>query len=540
MDIAASSKPAQDRDRWRLPLVLALLGAVINIIVAVSMAPTIDEPVHVGFAGTILKGKPDRPTVIYDSKVPISVLNALPRAAGAFFRDHHTHPRLAGILLDPRITRYATIAASFCLCLLVFAYANALFGRTAAFFAELIYVIEPNLIAHGTLSTTDLYIATAAVFFLYCLRGFLLEPSVRNASLTAFALALAQLTKFIGIYLYVALAIVLIAVKLRERFAPGKAARVPWQRIALLLALNAAFLIALLNVGYAFYRTFTPLSSYHFHTSAFEKLQRIPMLRSIPVPVPYPVLQGLDWINYDNSTAMAFGNICLLNQVRGPTLPHHGGFLDYYLVAYALKEPLGFQLILLLSLACIFRNRRFAELLPNEGLLLITAVVILVPLSLGHTQIGIRHMLPVLAFFTILSGAAFQDWSTFTRRRKLLLGGCLLYAAISVASYFPHMIPYFNEIVYDRKFAYRYLADSNLDHGQALWVADRFLKANPDVVFNPDQPVSGRFLMSGNILAGAWPKSADNFARVKGLTPVRQVGFAYFLFDAAPPARRSP
>jgi hypothetical protein len=177
-------------------------------------------------------------------------------------------------------------------------------------------------------------------------------------------------------------------------------------------------------------------------------------------------------------------------------------------------------------------------LLPNEGLLLITAVVILVPLSLGHTQIGIRHMLPVLAFFTVLSGAAFQGWSTFTRRRKLLLGGCLLYAAISVASYFPHMIPYFNEIVYDRKFAYRYLADSNLDHGQALWVADRFLKANPDVAFNPDQPVSGRFLMSGNILAGAWPKSADNFARVKGLKPVGQVGYAYFLFDAAPPGPR--
>ena len=177
MDIAASSRQAQNRDRWRLPLGLALLGAVINIIVAVSMAPTIDEPVHMGFAGMILKGKPDRPSVIYDSKVPISVLNALPRAAGAFFRDHHTHPRLAGILLDQRVTRYATIAASFCLCLLVFAYADALFGRTAGLFAELIYVIEPNLIAHGTLSTTDLYIAAAAVLFFTASATFCSNPA---------------------------------------------------------------------------------------------------------------------------------------------------------------------------------------------------------------------------------------------------------------------------------------------------------------------------------------------------------------------------
>jgi 4-amino-4-deoxy-L-arabinose transferase-like glycosyltransferase len=539
MENAASLNRAQNWNRCRVPLALALLGAVINIIVAVYMAPTIDEPMHISYAGMILKGKPDRPTVYYDSKVPISVLNALPRAAGVFFRDHHTHPRLAGILLYLPITRYATIAASFCLCLLVFAYADALFGRAAALFAQLIYVIEPNLIAHGTLSTTDLYIAAAAVLFLYCLRSFLLEPSVRNAALTAFALALAQLTKFIGVYLYFALAIVLIAVKLCERFAPGKPSRIPPQRIALLLALNAAFLIALLNIGYTFDRTFTPLAGYRFRTPAFEKLQQIPVLRSIPVPVPYPVLQGMDWINYDNSTARAFGNVCLLNQVRGPTLPHHGGFLDYYLVAYALKEPLGFQLILLLSLTCIFRKRRFVELLPNEGLLLISAVVILVPLSLGNTQIGIRHMLPVLAFFTILSGAAFQGWRTFTRRRRFLLGGCLLYAAISVASYFPHMIPYFNEIVYNRRFAYLYLAASNLDYGQAQWVANRFLKANPDVIFDPQQPVSGRFLLSGSILAGHWPTNADNFARVQGLKPVAQVGYAYFLFDVPPPSQPS-
>ena len=102
---------------------------------------------------------------------------------------------LADILGDWRAPRYATIAAAFCLSLLVFIYAESLYGRMAGLFAQLVFVMDPNIIAHSTVSTTDLYVAAAAVLFLYCLRRFLLSGKTTDAALTAVTLAGAQLTK---------------------------------------------------------------------------------------------------------------------------------------------------------------------------------------------------------------------------------------------------------------------------------------------------------------------------------------------------------
>ena len=99
------------------------------------------------------------------------------------------------------------------------------------------------------------------------------------------------------------------------------------------------------------------------------------------------------------------------------------------------------------------------------------------------------------------------------------------------------MIPYFNEIVADRKLAWHYLADSNLDWGQDWWVVQRFLKENPDVVLDPPHRVPGRVLVSANLLAGTWPKKADYFMRVEGLQPIGQVGYAHILFEIPPPRK---
>src|SRR5579864_5853507 len=178
------------------------------------------------------------------------------------------------------------------------------------------------------------------------------------------------------------------------------------------------------------------------------------------------------------------------------------------------------QILLVLGLVWVFRNRRMADLLAGEGLLLGTAIIFLVIPSFSKVQIGIRHVLPALVIFAILSGGAFQAWREFSIRRKLLLVGCVLYAAVSVGSYFPDMIPYFNEIVTDRRLAYLYLADSNLDWKQDTWEVERFLKDNPDVILEPQQRVTGRVLVRGDLLAGVWPRKADYFLRVEGLKPV--------------------
>src|SRR6266699_4615556 len=72
------------------------------------------------------------------------------------------------------------------------------------------------------------------------------------------------------------------------------------------------------------------------------------------------------------------------------------------------------QLLLLLALWWTARHRLLADFFTGEGLLLVTAGVFLLMLSLcSNTQIRIRHILPVLVIFVILSGGALADCLRF-------------------------------------------------------------------------------------------------------------------------------
>jgi hypothetical protein len=517
-----------------IPLGIAFLGLVLNIVVASRMSWTTDEGMHLRYGALILRGSPDRWSLYLESKMPVTALNALPYSVGTFLKKHGWRgwtPGPAEGANSVRPGRAATVAASFFLCLLVYFYAKSLYGRVAGLFAQLLYVLSPDMTAHGTLVTTDLYVALGIVLFLYCLRRYLLCPNTPNALLSAATLALAQLTKITAVYLYPVLVIVLVSVALYSKYSRKSPYRLTLRGVAVLSGLSVACFLVFVNVGFAFDRTFTPLTQYHFRSTSFQALQRTPILSQIPLPVPYAYVQGFDLTSYDNATKESFGNIVLFTQVRGAQLSRSDGFRSYYLVAYALKEPIGMQVLFLLGLVWVIRRRRLAEFLAGEGPLLATSAVLLIVCSFfNNTQIGIRHILPVLLIFVIVSGGAFVRFTESSWRRKVLLCGCLAYVAASVGSYFPHMIPYFNEIVHDRKMAYRFLADSNLDWEQNRSEVAAFLKSHPGVVLDPPQPVAGWVLVRANNMAGVTPKKADYWLRQRGLKPIAHVGYADFLF----------
>jgi 4-amino-4-deoxy-L-arabinose transferase-like glycosyltransferase len=517
------------------PLGIALLGLVINIAVATSMSLTFDEPDYVSYGLAILHGKPDRFKDSLDSKMPVSVLNALPVATADYLRNHRRFPRLERILRGMHATRYGTIAAAFCLCLLVFIYVDSLFGRTAALFAETLFVIEPNIIAHSALATNDLYVAFGMLLALYFLRRYLLSPVTRNAVLAAVTLALAQLMKFTALCLFGVYAVVLTFAVVTTKYGRKPRCRISARQALTLGALSVAAFLVAINVGFVFDRTFTPLEKYAFQSETFQSLQRVPVLRAIPLPLPYPYLQGFDRLSSNNKSHVTFGNIVLLNEVRGPELQRSDGFPSYFLIAWLVKEPIGMQILLLLGLMWIFRSRSAnndSSKLAGEGLLLATAAVVFAAFSFfSQAQVGIRHVLPALVILTVLSGGAFQGWQTFSRQRRILLAGCVIYAGISVGSYFPFMLSYFNEIVFDRKMAYRVLADSNLEWGQDDGAVMRYLKRHPGVVLDPPNRVPGLVLISANLAAGVFPGKADYFVRREGLRPVGEVGYGHLLFD---------
>jgi 4-amino-4-deoxy-L-arabinose transferase-like glycosyltransferase len=530
------------RWRWTLPLAVALIGLVLQTIVAFQMSPTADESVHVAYGIATLKGHPERDpggqlNFGFDSKMPVSVLNALPHGVGKLLRTHGVAVPLGNWLSEVPASRIPTVIATFAFSLLVYVYAQALYGRLSALVAELLFVMAPNIMAHASLATTDLFSALSVVLFLYSFRRLCVEPAWRTAFTSAMVLAFAQLTKFSSLYLYFVVAVFAASAWLYARFKGEPLVRVSRRQTGMFAALIVICSLVVINAGFLFNRTMTPLAGYQFLSPGLKALQQVPVVSKIPLPLPYPYIQGFDMMNFNNIHGTTIGNIYMLGQVRGPGLERSDGFPAYYLVAYLFKEPLGMQLILLLSLIWIARRRRPSEFLRTEWPMFLTAVTFLAALSFtNRTQIGIRHILPVLAIFVIASGAAFADWRSSGWRYRALLSACLVWTAISVASYYPQMIPYFNELLTDRKMAFRILADSNLDWDQDRWAVEDFMRKNPDVVLDPSLPVAGRVLVRGDLMAGVCPRTADYWVRLNALRPIGQVGYAHFLFEVRDPA----
>jgi hypothetical protein len=513
--------------------VLLSFSFVLNAVVAFEASSTTDEPHHLLYARRLLHVEADRVIPDYcDSQMPISVLNELPEASGSFLDGHRLLPSIASVLNRYKAARIATLFATMGLALLVYLWALELYGEGPAFAACLLCSLSPNLIAHGTLATTDMYFALGVVGSLYFVRRYLLQPTLRNAVVAGLVLALAQITKSFALVLYVVAFLAIVLVMLRQTQPRSLSIK----RAVLFGVISAAWFLVIINVSFVFDRTFLPLSAYHFETASFQRLQQTPVLRRVAVPVPYPFLQGLDLMKRDEETGGTFGYIYLLGELRNPASPTFHAFKSYYAVVWFYKEPIALQILFLWGLFWVFRNRRFGDLITGEALLLTAAVILVVWLSFfNKAQIGIRHILPALAIETIIAGAAFSNFSKKSRPQKAVLGVLVLWLVGSVASYYPQMIPYVNEWVHERRYAYKIMADSNLDWGQEDGIVDVYLHQNPDVLLDPSpERAAGRILVRVNRLTGVdrWTPSAAYLD--KQYRPVGMVGYAHLLFEVPP------
>src|SRR5262249_23945841 len=159
----------------------------LDSIVAVRMSMTYDEPLHLEYGARILHLQPDRDGH-FDSMMPISALNAAPRVTASYLEESHLFPHFSAFLKKKfRLTRVPTVLATVVLNSLVYLWVYDLYGAEAALAAGLLCVFSPNLIAHGTLATTDMYHALGVVGSLHCFRQFLLQPTTARALVSGFA-----------------------------------------------------------------------------------------------------------------------------------------------------------------------------------------------------------------------------------------------------------------------------------------------------------------------------------------------------------------
>ncbi len=523
-----ASRGAQN---W-IALALVAFFAGFGILSVQKVSVTIDEPRHFQYGLDILDLNSDRKND--DSKMPVSALNALPAKIASGLPDGPVKVALNDVFAG----RLMTILFSALVATMVFHWARALYGFYAGLAALFLYIFDPNIIAHSQLITTDIYVTGLILFACYWTWKFAGSRRWLDGCLAACMIGLSQLTKYTSIallpLLFLALALHDLPAQITAFKEHGMAAIGKYLgRLILFVAATGLATLLLVNLGFVFNRTFLPLKNYDFESSLFQRLQNVRLIQNLPIPFPYPYLQGLDRVVYNERTGTGYGNIYLLGQI------HSGqGFPGYYFIASALKVPIATQLVLAVSLIVYLADRRRREgFLQNEIFIALPVIFYAVYFNFFYNaQLGIRYYLVIFPLLYVFAGGLFQSWPTLSRKWKWATLALAAYLVASVLSYYPFYLSYFNELVWDRRYAYRYLSDSNLDWRQGKYYLVDYMAAHPAAIYSPVKPTSGELIVRINDLTGVSTNiSPDTYAWLRdNFQPAGTIAYAYLIYEISP------
>jgi len=368
--------------------------------------------------------------------------------------------------------RLAIVFLSALLGYYVFRWARDLWGVQAGLLALLLYVLDPNILAHSQLVTTDLGIASLIFVATYFLWRFLRWRRNVDLALAGILLGLAQATKFSAMLLLPIFAVSLLieAFVMRDYTLHG---RWPWRAgLSQGRSIRATYFCCAVLFVLAGFSFLSFWASYRFeigplsapkpvHTTV-DRFVSHPALRQLIyravelARVPFPTyFRGLRWLQrYSQRGAPAF----LMGSYS------HKGWWYYFLVAFAIKTPI--PTLILFATATVLTLVAQRDVTKREYVLYIPISLFFLATFFSFLNIGYRHILPVLPFVFVVASKVI----TWARRRwiQVALALLLLWYAIGNISIYPHYLAYFNEIVGGPGNGYKYLVDSNLDWGQDL------------------------------------------------------------------------
>jgi 4-amino-4-deoxy-L-arabinose transferase-like glycosyltransferase len=353
----------------------------------------------------------------------------------------------------------------------------------------------PALIAHGALATTDVAFAGTFLLATLALWRWFETPTKSRALAVGTTAALALLCKFSTLLFFpAALPALCLARRLAKMPARPLRGELPlgWRACAGQLALAA---LAGLLVTWA---------GYHFSIGRMDDLQSevtgwltiLPPVAKrrgfmgwlIHARLPMPELfHGLRFLAVHNHNGH---NAYLLGKVS------EHGFRAFYPIAFLVKTPLPFILLLLVSLPAIFLPATFlpAVFLPagarrrpaewQAAAAALTALGILLVSLPSHVNLGIRHVFVVLPLLAVAIGRAIGpaiDRALADRGSRphvtaaACLGALLLWQGGIALVAWPRELGYFNALAGAEPA--NVLLDSDLDWGQDLFELRRQAQA---------------------------------------------------------------
>jgi hypothetical protein len=564
-------------------VVIGLLVATFALALtsAVLKSPTMDEQNHIA-RGAAYLGTGD-PRLSVEHPPLVNVLSALPAHLlldlhlpldTVFWKDGAWYQFADQFLWEANpnaeqivfLARLPIIGLGLVLVSLVFRWAESRWGPWGGLLSAAFCALDPNVLAHTRLSTTDVGGACFAFLAAYALWRAVRHPSWLRILGSGLAFGLALSAKLSNLLFGPIFALAILA----DALAGGHG-NPPYSRegghlrraVRNLTLLALTVLLGLLTVW----------AAYGFQIGQLEENGPL-------VPAP-PYLKGIHTIlDFSTGGRSAY----LLGQ-------YGQGWWTYFPVAFAVKTPLATLVALLLAsgqrLRCSrqgLRRSRPATAAPaapaapattaNDLWLLIPPVVYFVASMASSLNIGYRHLLPVLPFVAVHIGRLASPPCSLVSASPRFRARCLLplalgtWLALGTLLISPHFLAFFNVVGGGPQNGWRILADSNIDWGQDLegleaWIAregvDRvrlswFGSAHPEAYaiphdllpglphgfsmweqppFDRDQPEPGIYVISVTNLLGVHFPDHDLYAWFRARPPDAKIGYSLFVYEVS-------
>jgi hypothetical protein len=370
----------------RIPIFIAALFFLLAVISVQYDDVTYDEPDHLNYGIHLLHFHSDRYVAgrDFNTTMPVTALNALPRAMEQLFNADLQKNDWGES--DVKNGRYITILVSLVLLFYIFSFAKSIGGFGAGCWAMLLAALDPNMLAHGRLVTTDIYGTLAFVMTLYHLYEWLVNKKQKHFYWWCLAIAFAQCCKVNNILLYLVSIIAIIA------FAKSIYRKSFWKQLLIFIGIQ----LLVINVFFLFYNTGMALGDFQFKSAFFQNLQQ-GFFGRIPLPFPKSFIDTFDLVQYERES---FDGIPM-NYLNGE-LRYKQGFWNYYFVCFWNKTPIHVLLLILftpfvfLLTAPVRKNYIFFFLVPSAVLFYLV--------SSSTVQSGYRYLLPVLSLGLVFSG----------------------------------------------------------------------------------------------------------------------------------------
>ena len=392
--------------------------------------------------------------------------------------------------------------------------------------------------------------------------------SVRDCCYMAFCVSVTVLTKFTWIAV---IPILLVLAVCLSRLRPATAKLMGHGLIAIV-----AFGI-LANVLYAWTDILVRLDQIHFVSdtysvpadalsSARRNSFSDQFVGQIRLPISAKIIEGVDIQRRDFERGF---RSYLMGEWK------HRGWWYYYIIGFLVKEPIGFQLMLYVSILTGLLNwKQWTKENIREWSSIVDPPLLIFGLVSSQTGFNhhMRHVLPAYPFLFIVAARTVtlgKSWKWFSY-------GCLTWQAVAVLWFAPHWMSYFNEFAGGPKNGHKWLVDSNIDWGQDIlmlkWWQEKhpeaaplnaamytmfdpkdiglkyslpvpFVKGKPEIVSKDGLrgPQPGWYAVSVCMLKGLhfsvpegngeWSSSTENFTYfLDNFEPVDMIGYSIYIY----------